>query len=342
MSVRVDGFRGSSAEWDRFVRAQPGWTHFHLFGWGDVIADVHAHDVIRLCARSGDGRLQGVLPLIRVASPVFGRYLVSMPYVNYGGPLGAPDAVQALVAVAEAKARDDNGTLLELRSRHELPVSLRASHRKITCVLDLPVHDADAVWRGLDANVRRRVRRAQKAGVTLAFGADQIAPFYEVFAHHMRDLGTPAQPRRWFEAIARMFPDDAEFGCAYLGTRPIAVIAGLKWGDEFEVTWASALVEHKELAANMLIYWAFIERCAGAGLKHFNFGRCSPGSGTHRFKRQWGANDETLWWYAGDHGAHAATPAPSDPGFAWGPRIWKHLPARLATAMGPHIVRYIP
>jgi FemAB-related protein (PEP-CTERM system-associated) len=342
MNVHVEKFGGAAAEWDGFVRAQPGWTHFHLSGWRDVIADVHGHDSPFLCARDDDGKLAGVLPLVRVASPIFGRYLVSMPYVNYGGPLGTSGAVQAMVRAASAMASAENGTLLELRSRYELPVPLRVSHRKITCVLDLPNSDSGAVWRTFDTNVKRRVRRAQKAGITLAFGPDQLGPFYTVFSRHMRDLGTPAQPRLLFERIVEAFPRDVTFGCAYLGTQPIATIAGFRWGDEFEVTWASALKEHKELAANMLIYWGFMERVAAEGVRSFNFGRCTPGSGTHRFKRQWGARDEPLWWYTGDAAARASTPAPTDPGFAWGPRIWKHLPTNLATAMGPHIVRYIP
>jgi len=49
------------------------------------------------------GRLEvrkGVLPLVRVRSFVFGHYLVSMPFLNYGGPLGDGESVTALVARA--------------------------------------------------------------------------------------------------------------------------------------------------------------------------------------------------------------------------------------------------
>jgi hypothetical protein len=112
------------------------------------------------------------------------------------------------------------------------------------------------------------------------------------------------------------------------------------------MTWASALVEHKKLAPNMLLYWAFMQRSANDGLSHFNFGRCTPDSGTHRFKRQWGAEDEQLWWYqlapSAGRGAPAKTPSPDDAAYAWGPRVWKRLPLPLATALGPRIVKYIP
>jgi hypothetical protein len=92
----------------------------------------------------------------------------------------------------------------------------------------------------------------------------------------------------------------------------------------------------------MLLYWSFMERAISEGLTLFNFGRCTPESGTHRFKRQWGSRDELLWWYGVSEQDGAATPSPHDASYAWGPRLWKRLPTPVATALGPHIVRYIP
>ena len=56
------------------------------------------HECIYLAARDQTGQLAGVLPLVRVKSLLFGHYLVSMPFVNYGGPLGDDVAVGALLA----------------------------------------------------------------------------------------------------------------------------------------------------------------------------------------------------------------------------------------------------
>lgn len=343
MTLAVGLHAGSGAEWDEFVRRQPGWTHCHLHGWRSVIADALGHECIYLAARDAQGRLAGVLPLVRVRSLVFGHYLVSMPFLNYGGPLGSDEAIRALAGRAAELAARDGVKLLELRSRGPLPIDLPVSHRKITVVLDIPPGRAEALWTALPSKVRSQVRRPQKEGVEVRFGPDQVEPFFRVFSHHMRDLGTPTQPRRLFEAIAGAFPGDAWFGCAYLAGRPIACGAGFRWGREFEMTWASALTAYNRIAPNMLLYWAFMERAAGEGIEVFNFGRCSPGGGTHRFKRQWGSRDEQLSWYQWTpQGAPAATPSPDEGAYAWGPRLWRRLPLPLATALGPRIVRYIP
>jgi FemAB-related protein (PEP-CTERM system-associated) len=330
------------AQWDHFARRQPGFTHFHLHGWLDLVGEVFGHRCFPLEQRDTEGRLQGVLPLVRVKSAVFGHYLVSMPFLNYGGPLGTDAAVRHLSARAVELAATSGAKLLELRSRVPLPLDLPVSHRKITVLLDLP-ESAEALMKALPAKLRSQVRRPQKEGVTMRFGPDQVIPFFQVFSHHMRDLGTPTLPLRFFQAIATHFPESSWFGCAWLNEQPIACGAGFAWEGEFEMTWASSLVAYNRIAPNMLVYWSFMERAIQSGLKVFNFGRCTPDSGTHRFKRQWGSRDAPLYWYQRTRdGEPASTPSPDSGAFSWGPRLWKRLPLPLATLLGPRIVRYIP
>jgi len=341
MTVVVREFDQPAATWDSFVRGQAGWSHMHLFGWRRVIERVFQHECCYLGAWDDENALIGVLPLVHVRSVLFGRFLVSMPFLNYGGPLGGEGAIVPLVDESVARAEQRGAGLLELRSRRPLPISLAASHRKITVTLTLP-STAEQLWKRLDAKVRSQVRRPQKEGVELRFGPQEAEPFFRVFARHMRDLGTPTLPRRFFEAIAETFGDDVWFACAYHQGQAIAGGCALRSNNELEMTWASALVEYKALSANMLLYWGMMERAVGAGIARFNFGRCTPDGGTHRFKRQWGGVDEQLSWYTWSRGKVATTPSPNDSAFAWGPRLWKRLPLRVATAIGPNIVRYIP
>jgi serine/alanine adding enzyme len=340
LSFVVERFQGSPEEWDSFVRGQSGWTHFHLYGWRAIYEQVYGHECLYYAARDTSGVLVGVLPLVRVRSLLFGHYLVSLPFLNYGGPLGSESAVKALVQQAVGCADRDGVKLLELRNRGPLAVDLPVSHRKITVVLDLP-RNPDLLFKQFEPKLRSQIRRPQKEGVTVRFGADQVRPFFQVFAAHMRDLGTPTQSRRLFEAIADVFPD-AWFGCAYLGERPVACGAGFRWGNEFEMTWASSLYAYNKIAPNMLLYWSFMERAIAEGVTLFNFGRCSPGVGTHRFKRQWASRDEQLSWYQHSRGHDVSTPSPDDGAYSWGPRLWRHLPLPVATALGPWIVRSIP
>ena len=92
----VSAFTGHGDEWDAFGRAQLGWTAFHRLAWRDVISGVHGRECPYLCVRDSHGTLRGILPLVHLKSAVFGHYLVSTPYVNYGGPLGDDAGITAL------------------------------------------------------------------------------------------------------------------------------------------------------------------------------------------------------------------------------------------------------
>jgi len=341
MSAPVERLAAPGREWDEFVRAQSGWTHFHLAGWKRVMESALGHECFYLATRDAEDRLTAILPLVRVRSLLFGHYIVSVPFFNYGGPLGGSDEVGRLVEHAVEMADRDSAKLLQLRSRYPLPLEMPVSHHKITTLLDLP-EDADTLWESFPSKLRTKVRRPEKDGVSMEFGAAQVEPFFRIFSYHMRDLGTPTHAHRLFRTIYDLFGDDVVVGCAYFEGRPIACGFGLSWNDEFEMTWSCALREFKTLRANMALYWAFMRESITRGARVFNFGRSTPGSGTHEFKLSWGARDQPLHWYYHSRSGLAAAPSPDDSAYSWGPRLWRKLPTPVATAIGPHIVRYIP
>ncbi|MBT8405022.1 MAG: FemAB family PEP-CTERM system-associated protein [Gemmatimonadetes bacterium] len=328
------------AAWDEFVRAAEGGTFCHLWGWREVFGRGFGHPV-HMRAVTDDGRLQGVHPLVRVRSLLFGDYLVSMPFLNYGGPLGSAAARTLLAEDAGRLAADAGVDLLELRARRSLDTTLDEVHRKVTVVLPLG-DDADHLFKkGLKAKVRSQVRRPMKAGMTARVGPEGVDDFYGVFAQHMRDLGTPVLPRSLFHDLRRVFADEVVFAVVYAEDRPVAGGCGFAFGDEFEITWASSLREFSREAPNMLLYWSLMEEMIRRGVATFNFGRCTPGGGTHRFKRQWGGEDEPLPWYQWSDGERAATPNP-DGGFGLAVRAWQRLPLPVANRIGPLLARRIP
>lgn len=340
--MRIEPFTGSAEEWDAFVRRQAGWTHFHLYGWRTVTERVFGHECLFYAAREPDGRLAGVLPLVRVRSRLFGHFVVSMPFVNYGGPLGTAEAQRALVSHAAAAAVSDHVGVFQIRSRNELPTDLAVGHQKLTVLVDIPEGGPDALWKKIPQKTRTKIRKPMKAGVEVRFGADQLEPFYRVLAQNMRDLGTPVQSLAFYRAIADTFGDSAWFACAYQNGIAVSGGCGFAWDREMEITWSSSLRSALQTRPGYLLHWSFLERAAAEGFGVGNFGRSTPGSGTHAYKQQYGGRDETQWWYFSSAGERSATPAPDDAKFAWGPRLWRRLPVGIATRLGPLLVRSIP
>ncbi len=332
---------GDTGAWDEFAARVEGSSFCHLAGWRDILSDVLGTECLYRIATDPGGEWQGVLPLARVKSRLFGHYLVSLPFLNYGGPLGSPAARRQLAQEAVAEARRSRVDLLELRTRDAGDLDLAVSARKLTVLLELP-SSAEHLSTSFHSKLRSQIRRPIKEGLTARFGPDERDAFYEVFAQSMRDLGTPVLPRALFDRLAVTFPDLVVFGAVYRGGRPLAAGCGFMWRGEFEMTWAGALRESRPLAANMLLYWSFMEQMIGRGVRVFNFGRCSPGGGTHHFKQQWGGADVPLPWCQYAPSGVTATPSPDDPAFSWGPRLWRQLPLAVANLLGPRLVRFLP
>src|SRR5690606_32932673 len=101
-------------EWDAFVRRTEGATFAHLSAWDPVFRDM-GHATTYLTARSG-AEIVGVLPLVRFATLLFGSRYVSVPYLNDGGPIGSPVAVEALLARAH-QLTEGAGITMQLRTR---------------------------------------------------------------------------------------------------------------------------------------------------------------------------------------------------------------------------------
>jgi predicted N-acyltransferase len=180
--------------------------------------------------------------------------------------------------------------------------------------------------------------------MTTRFGPRELDAFYRVFSRGMRDLGTPVLPRAFFEHIVAELGDRVELAVVYLDDVPVAAGCGFVWRDEFEITWAASLREYNRMAPNMLLYWSLMERMIERGMQVFNFGRCTPGGGTHRFKKQWGdAYDVPLPWAQWSPTGVAATPnAEGRPLFRYATQAWSRLPLAVANLLGPPLARNLP
>ncbi len=77
-----------------FVTAHADATPFHLPAWSIAVAQGCSQKPHYLVAEGADGALCGVLPLIEIASPLFGRAMVSSGF-GVGGGVIADDAAGA-------------------------------------------------------------------------------------------------------------------------------------------------------------------------------------------------------------------------------------------------------
>ena len=317
----------------------------HGQAWFQAVAAGLGHTGHVLVIRKDPNSLRGMLPLMLVRSAIFGRFLVSLPYLNTGG-VWAEDEEAALELISSACELADRLDVRYLELRHEVPVphpKLGAQRRdKVHMRLELPPTDS-GLDRTFPSKLRSQIKKATQHELRIEWGQQELLPdFYDVFARNMRDLGTPVYSRNLFDRILEHFSGDAELCVVKRGQSTLAAAMLVHHAERTEVPSASSLRQYNQTNANMWMYRQLLRRAIERGSRSFDFGRSSQGSGTYRFKAQWGAQPHpTVWQYYVRKGSIDELRPDAD-GKKGLVEIWKKLPVPLTRLIGPSIVRGIP
>jgi|WetSurMetagenome_2_1015567.scaffolds.fasta_scaffold132645_2 serine/alanine adding enzyme len=344
MEIKVQSYNGDGSAWDAYVASHPDSSNYHRYGWRGVIEKCFGHQTYYLTAKNGDGDICGILPLTYMKSALFGKFLVSLPFFNYGGMLGSCDeATQQLINESHRILKETQGDYVELRHREITARGLETREHKVTMILDLE-KDEDAAWKRLDAKVRNQVRKAEKCGLRVVTGhLELLEGFYEVFCRNMRDLGTPVYCKDFFRNILSAFPESTCIISITLEGRTIASGILTWYRDTLEVPWASSIRDYREMCPNNLLYWEAIRFAIRNGSGRFDFGRSTPREGTYRFKKQWGALPYQLYWqYLLKDGGKMPELNIKNPKYELAIKVWQRLPLAVTNLLGPHIVKNIP
>ena len=313
-------------------------------GWLPVLRDALGHRVHLLEARAGDATA-GILPLAEIRGPLFGRFLVSLPYLNSNGILATSNEAESALVGRAVELADDLGVrYLELR--HEKPTDHPALAGKVTnkvhMRLQLPA-TAELLWKQLDGKVRNQVRKGEKNNFAVVWGGhDLLDEFYAVLAENMRDLGTPVYGRKLFAGILTTFPNDAELCVVRSAGKPIAAAMLLHGPGVTEVPTASSLRAYNPTCANMMMYRQLLDRAIGRGQAVFDFGRSTLDGGTFKYKKQWGAEPHPAVWEYYTRTGDIGEMRPDNPRYDRVIRMWQKLPVWVTKLIGPPIVRGIP
>jgi FemAB-related protein (PEP-CTERM system-associated) len=323
--------------WDEFVRKAPDGTIAHRWAWLGIVSATYGHQAIPLAAARG-GSLAGILPLVLMRSRLFGRHLVSMPFLDMGGLCTSDPAAEAALASAAADLAASGGSQLELRHTTDRPIGLVPSRHKVTMLVDL-TDGEDMLWKRLDGNRRTEVRKARKAGlIASVHGSEALPDFYSILSANLRDLGSPVHRREFFRQVMAAFGEDARIVLVRDGSRAVGAALILFHGSWVGMPWMAALRPSFPRAPGQLLYWHALCYGIARGCQVFDLGRSSPHSGTYGWKREWAAVPAQLFW----HRLPSASSDDEVQRWQWGTRVWRHLPVPIATTVGAAIRGGLP
>ena len=356
MPIRIERIAEADlAGYQAFIASQSRASAYHHPAWLQAVEQAYGHAGWLITATDGRGALTGVLPVCQLRRPGGGE-LVSLPFCDLGGTLTALGVNQARGELLAGALELMDRTGLQHMALREREFSREAGENnllvdgagtsvgKVSLLARLP-DSADELLHSFKAKLRSQIRKAEKNGLTATVetGSSALKAFYPVFAANMHRLGSPVHSRAWFEALKTHYGEQMVVGLVRLGHRPVAAGIVLIQGRNACLPWASTLAEFNHLAPNMLLYWQLLRYVTELGCREFDFGRSTPGEGTYRFKRQWGAQPVALHWRDYLIDGTFAERQTAGPGRSrqWAEACWQRLPLALANRLGPRVRKHI-
>lgn len=170
-----------------------------------------------------------------------------------------------------------------------------------TIIIDLrrPIKD---IWRRLDKRARRRVRKAERAGVeaTIARTWHEWKEYYNLHLLHGREKHYATDPYAFFEEMYKLHRKNmSRLFVAKLGKRIIAGVLCLVYRENLICLRSASLDSFLKYNPNNLVRWRTIEWAAENGVTVYDIGglpweKTPYLRGTYEFKKQW---DGYVQWY---------------------------------------------
>lgn len=295
--IREDG-------WDALTACHPQASFFHSSNWAQVLVATYGH-VPHYLGLMQEQQARALLPILEVNSVFLGRRGVCVPFSDECGLL-APDGPDGdrLIRDALELGRARRWKYLEVRGR--FPRSLQPAPWVSYCGHEIELSSGtDALFAGLDASVRRAIRKAEKAGVQahVMTSLDAVQAFFKLHCLTRRSHGTPPQSLAFFRNLQEYVfqPGNGFIVLATYEDRPIAAGVFVHYGKSGMYKFGASDSSHLHLRGNDLVMWEAIKWYAFRGYSRFSMGRTAPSNkGLRRFKCGFGGREYRIDYFRYD------------------------------------------
>jgi FemAB-related protein (PEP-CTERM system-associated) len=329
--------------WDDYVNRHASSSIFHSIAWKRVIERAFQFEPRYLFVEEG-GIIRGVLPLFLVRHFVLGTSLISTPLSVYGGVCADTEQLSSQLRQAAIEmAQQERVQYLELRE--QWPVSEPQFHTKelyVTFDLEMP-RTLDQLLTGFPRDTRYMIRKAQKNGLHVSVGHEQLDMFYEIYSRSFHHLGTPVFSKKLFHIILDVMGEQCELTTIWKGQKALASVLSFRFRDWVLPYFGGSLLEGRSFGANNFMYYEVMKRALEAGVRYFDFGRSKLGSGSYAFKTQWNMKTRPLpYQFFLVRRKSMPNFSPANPKFKLAISLWKALPLPVTKMLGPAMVRAFP
>jgi FemAB-related protein (PEP-CTERM system-associated) len=334
--------------WNKFVNEYG--NIFHLIEWKEILEAAFGYRSLYLMAIDESDKIAGVIPMILCRNLLMKKAAVSLPFVNYLDICCRDKEtfrfIIGFIKDMPVKYRTDYAEV-RLMGQEDEEAEVFIDKGNYTFLLPLVGGEEQVMSLSSGSNRNHTKKTAKNKWFSVSFEDKGLEDFYRVYCRTVKRLGSPAPAYGFFSSIRRLLPDNTVILTAKDNDND-RVIGGMflfLWKDTVYYYWGGALTEYNRKYINNFMYWEAAKYGISKGFKFLDLGRSPYGSGTYKFKEQWGAGPVQLKYCrfgkdlrqdSGEKGI-----AVKKENFRLFISMWKHMPGPVTKVIGRHLIKYI-
>lgn len=290
--------------WNNLLLNTPGCSFFHTADWADVLKRSYNYQPFYFCKQMDD-KMDCLLPVMEVASPLTGKRGACLPFTDFCEPLASnSNQFRELIRRAMELGRKHKWKYLEIRGGEKYLAEEKPSQVFWGHELDLSSGHR-ILFAGLRDSTRRNIKKAQKEKVKVHISStlNAMKEFCRLNIMTRKEHGLPPQPYKFFHnlydlVIARNM---GFIVLASFDKRIIAANVYFHFADKVIYKYGASDKYYQRLRANNLLMWESIKWSCDNGFKSLCFGRTEPeNEGLRQFKNGWSTREYIINYYKYD------------------------------------------
>jgi FemAB-related protein (PEP-CTERM system-associated) len=342
--------------WNKYVLNNPDAHIYHLWEWGDVLCRTYGYVKYYIVVKIG-GNIVGAFPLVYVKSMIFGKRLISLPFVEYAGPILSKD-IDSSVAKPVLKLLWDFTHRLATRLKAEyteirhppsfsfstfLSFGFKVLQRHVTFKINLTKEESE-IWKNMNRKFRNSLRKAMKTGLRIKeVDLNDLKHYYNLYLETQKRHGSPPHSFDLFLNVFNAFKQAGmlRMTMALYDSKPIAGVMVFCFKDI--LYWFGGVTDrkYKKLNPTNLLLWDTIQFGVKNNFKVFDLGQTrKEDRGVYHFKSGWGgkvANLKDLVFSS----ENVILPNPNQKKYVFLSKVWSMMPKTLARRIGPRLISEI-
>jgi FemAB-related protein (PEP-CTERM system-associated) len=330
-----------SCAWDSYVNAHAQGTFFHLSGWFSVVQQSFGHACHFLYSENDQG-ICGLLPLVEIKSTLFGHLLISTPFCVYGGAIADNEQIVRLLEHHACELAEQLGVdYLELRYQKPQKSSLLVKQAHSVFGWQL-AQQPDQILSQVKKKQRAVIRHSLNNQLKFTVGKD-VDVFYPLFCESYRDLGTPVLSKQYFEQLIDVFAQYIDIAVVYdQQNKPSSAVMNFYYKDQVQPYYGGGNKQARQLKSADFMYFNLMCHASKKGTRWFDFGRSKNNSGAYQYKKNWGMQAHSLYYYYYLVNCDVLPDlSPNNPKYRFLIYAWQKLPLALSQWLGPGLAKYL-